>query len=397
MGTSIDHPLRGVLERFVELSENEAFSDPSIAANSEYSERRDKVFAIATALKALLEQTAAQLSSATGLSNMQNGIQMALDELNSFVANKNPAHIVNAAARIDDTALPYMWAFGPQTSHVNFLPEVLEQQAATARKSIEQLKLMGAALNDQFEALGARGTDLTGRLDGLIELHAKDRAEAAATVARLQQSFTESETVRTVAFEAALKEQRERFAAFEGAEIQRGKDLISFLEEKKNEAAKIVQVVGNIGVTGNYQQIATSEGKQANFWRWVTVAFFLGGLIVAGATFYKFWEQPFSPENAWAVAIRLLYAIAITAPAWYTAKESARHRTNSDRARQTELELASIGPFIELMPEPKKIEIREQLTKLYFGRPVEAHSVSSPVDLGSLKDLVVEVIKATRK
>ena len=156
-------------------------------------------------------------------------------------------------------------------------------------------------------------------------------------------------------------------------------------------------MVGNIGVTGNYQQIANAESAQANFWRWVTVAIFGVGITVAGATFVKFWGQPFNAENAWSVAIRLLYAIAITAPAWYTARESARHRTNADRARQTELELASIGPFIELMPDEKKFEIREQLTKSYFGRSVEAHTVSRPFDAFSVKDMAIELVKALKK
>ena len=113
-------------------------------------------------------------------------------------------------------------------------------------------------------------------------------------------------------------------------------------------------------------------------------------------TFYKFWHEPLNTESLLSVAIRLLYAIAITAPAWYTARESARHRSNSDRARQTEL-LASIGPFIELMPEEKKVEIREALTKSYFGRQIEPHEVNSPLDVGGIKDLVIETIKAVRK
>jgi hypothetical protein len=150
-------------------------------------------------------------------------------------------------------------------------------------------------------------------------------------------------------------------------------------------------------VTGNYQQIANSEALQANFWRWVTIAIFAAGISVAVATFIKFWNQPFSTENTWSVVIRLLYAIAITAPAWYSANESGRHRTNSDRARQTELELASIGPFIELMPEDKKVEIRQSLTKSYFGRSVDAHNVQSPIDIRNIKDLVVELVKAVKK
>jgi len=81
-----------------------------------------------------------------------------------------------------------------------------------------------------------------------------------------------------------------------------------------------------------------------------------------------------------AIAVRLLYALAIAAPAFYTARESARHRTNADRARQTELELASLGPFIELMKEQDKEEIRKSLIPTYFGRPVDAHEIKTVLD-----------------
>jgi hypothetical protein len=102
-----------------------------------------------------------------------------------------------------------------------------------------------------------------------------------------------------------------------------------------------------------------------------------------------------TPEHAWSAAIRLLYAIAVTAPAWYAAKESARHRSNADSARRTELELASLGPFIELMPEEKKIAIREALVEKYFGNGTVPHEV---IPAGSdMKEILIEAIRAIKK
>jgi len=106
-------------------------------------------------------------------------------------------------------------------------------------------------------------------------------------------------------------------------------------------------------------------------------------------------SAPVTTESLGAIAVRLLYAIAITAPAWYTAKESARHRTNSDRARQTELELASLGPFIELLPDDKKEKIREEMTKLYFGRDIQPHTASSPLESATFKELA-ELVKSIK-
>src|SRR3546814_15128885 len=72
----------------------------------------------------------------------------------------------------------------------------------------------------------------------------------------------------------------------------------------RSDAARIVQVVGDIGVTGNYQTIANKEARQANLWRRVTVGLFACGLAMAGFTFYKFYHEPVSSSNTLAIAVR---------------------------------------------------------------------------------------------
>jgi hypothetical protein len=414
-----DHPIRGQVQRILDFRDQPAFADPSVATAPEFANARDRVFATGLAIQALLEITPAELVSLPTLAEMAHHLQGPIDQLGNFVANKNPQHLVNAASQVDQNVQPLFRAFTPLSAAPSLAAEVLDQQGRSALQTIQvlrdnstQLESRVAAvavqaaefstkleqqLQERHAAMTAQAAEFSGRLEALTTEVVKDRAEAAAQVAKLQQTFAENETVRAAAFNEATDNLRGAFRNFQAATEKQAVELLASLESKRADAAKIVQVVGNIGVTGNYQRIANAESIQANFWRWVTLGIFFVGVFVAGATFVKFWGQPFTPENIWAVAVRLLYAIAITAPAWYTAKESARHRTNTDRARQTELELASIGPFIELMPEDKKTDIREQLSKIYFGRQVEAHSVSSPLDLGSVKDLVVETIKAARK
>ena len=92
--------------------------------------------------------------------------------------------------------------------------------------------------------------------------------------------------------------------------------------------------------------------------------------------------------------MRFVTAVAIALPAFYTSRESARHRTNSDRARQKELELTSLGPFIEFLPQEAKDTIRQKLTERYFGNDIDAHEIKLPVDLGTLvKDLTGIIAK----
>lgn len=394
-----DHPVRGSISRILGMQPTPEFTDPGIFKDETHLFARDKVFALTHAIDALLQATPAELTSIHALNQLNAHLEVVVNELTSFQASKNLGHITNAATRLEQNALPFLWGFVPQVQQLppDSLSALLEAQASASRESVKQLSAQRDELSAKLSDLAAKADAQEKRLEALSDGSAKERAQAAATVAKLEQVFAQKETERAAAFDGALTELRKDFSIFDSKTRQDAGLLIGSLEERRTEAARIVQVVGNIGVTGNYQQIANSEGKQANFWRWATVFFFAGGIVVAAATFIKFWSESFSPETAWSVAIRLLYAIAITAPAWYTARESARHRTNSDRARQTELELASIGPFIELLPEEKKIKIRSDLTPIYFGKSVEAHTANNPLDAVAMKDMAVELAKAFKK
>lgn len=394
-----DHPARAAIARILEMQQTPEFADPSISDNEQYAFARDKVFAMAHAVQALLEQTPAELTSAHALNQLQTNLQPPLSELTSFLANKNPGHFANAAAQFEQNVLPLLWGFMPQIQILQQpgLSRLLEAQAEASYETVRQLVAQRDELVVKLQDVAAKIEMQSAKLESLADGAAKERAEAAASVAKLDQAFAQKEIDRATVFESTLAELRTEFKKFEKQSQSDGRNLIAELEDQKEKAARLVQVVGNIGATGNYQQIANSESNQANFWRWITLIIFGCGVAVAGATFVKFWGQPFSAETAWSVVIRLLYALAITAPAWYTARESARHRTNSDRARQTELELASIGPFIELLPEDKKVQIREQLTHLYFGKGTDAHIVTNAIDMSSIKDFVVEIVKAAKK
>ncbi len=394
-----DHPLKASIAQILDIQNRPEMADTAITDNEQYVFARDKIFAMAQMIQSLLASTPALLASTTAMGQMQNHAQSLMGELNSYLGNKNPGHVVNAVAQFEQNLLPWIWGLSPalQSSSQPIAPQLLESQADMAARSIQLVKEQRDALLTRLNELEGAALELDKRLTEMTESAAKERAVASAAVANLQQLFAEKEIERAETFGKTVKISQEQLDAVANDLKEKSAATIVALDTHRENAARIVQVVGNIGATGNYQQIANNEADAANFWRWATVGVFAAGIAVALSTFYKFWSIPFSTETMGSIAIRLLYAIAITAPAWYTARESARHRTNSDRARQTELELASIGPFIELMPPEKKIEIREHLTKLYFGREIDAHKVETPVDLSGLKEFGVELIKAARK
>lgn len=397
--TNADHPLWSTLGQLLQLQADPSFNELSVASNDQIALARDKVFAMAQVVQSLMETTPATLISSHALSQLSKHVQASLNELNAFVANKNTGHITNAVSQFEQNVLPLLWGFAPifRSSGSDELPHIIAGLSRSASETARQLAQERDKIASRVQEVEAQANELKSRLEAMSESAARERAEASAAVAKLEQAFAGKETERAAAFEAALNKIKADYSALEKSTKGEATTLISGLEELRNNASKIVQVVGNIGVTGNYQRIANDEASKADFWRWATVLFFAGGVTLAGATFYRFWGEPITPESIWAIAVRLLYAVAITAPAWYTARESARHRTNSDRARQTELELASLGPFIELLPPEKKIAIREEMTKLYFGREVDAHTAKAPLDAETVKEIAIELAKAFKK
>jgi hypothetical protein len=394
-----NHPLRSLLERLTELGKSAELTDPDLLTTEPNASALEATFAIVSAVRSMLDRTPALLVSGHGMAQLLGAFQSIFNELSSYQSNKNQGHIQNAKVQVEQYVMPQLWALGPalQAGDAGQLAEFVNQATQAARDAIQQLVTQRDALILRQTALTQQIQDSQTRLESLTESVAKQKAEAASVIAVVQQMYAEKETERTAAFTTMLQELKVNFATLQADSERTQSERLEALQTSQEQAAQIVQVVGNIGITGNYQKIANAEGGQANIWRWITIAFFGAGIAIAGATFWKFWSEPFSPETAWSVLIRLMYAIAITAPAWYTAKESARHRSNADRTKQTELELASLGPFIELMPDEKKHQIREELTMRYFGNQSREHTVESPISIQKLGDVAIELMKAAKK
>jgi hypothetical protein len=377
------HAIVASLTRLQELLNDASLQSPGLASDENAQFNREKLQNITKSLRSLANQSSATLVSETALNQMNANFQAPIAELTAFVSDKNVAHLANAVAQIDQNVLSYTWAFLPKVNPLSKLEaaELIDSLQERSRESIEQLNHQKDALESRIAQLNEALGQQEGRLTEAKEAQTQAKAEMAASLSNLETMFNKAQLQRDTDFAGVLNDAKASLAAADRDFSSDAKEALSALNKHKDNAARIVQVVGDIGVTGNYQNIATKETEQADLWRWITVGLFACGLGMAGATFYKFYHEPVNVSNTLAIAVRLLYALAIAAPAFYTARESARHRTNADRARQTELELASLGPFIELMSDEDKEEIRKSLIPTFFGRSVDAHEIKTLLDV----------------
>jgi len=377
-----DHAISGSLNRLQELLSDKSLQDPRVASDEVAQFNREKLLNFVRSIRTLINQSSAAMASEPALNQMNSNLQGPISELTSFVSNHNVGHLANAVSQIDQNVLNYTWAFYPKATPATKAEaaEVFDSIQSRSRETFAILSEERRKLSEEIDDLTKQIEAQEARLSEIQEASTKTRAEMTAALASLETVFNKDQAKRDTAHTEFFRRTEVEFSTAKSEFQSNAKEILAALDTHKNDAARIVQVVGDIGVTGNYQTIANRETKQANIWRWMTVGLFACGLAMAGFTFYKFYHEPVTPTNTLGIAIRLLYALAIAAPALYTARESARHRTNADRARQTELELASLGPFIELLKDQDKDDIRKSLISSYFGRTVDPHEIRTILD-----------------
>lgn len=302
-------------------------------------------------------------------------IEAGVTQINSFLGNENVGHLTNATNNFN-TALTRIRNFPIPLSKndYNFSKKIANFESTVKKKydSLEKEKE-----NLQKEILDFK-TDLKNK-DAEIKRLFKLLTDKEALIESLNTSFqtkynsieaqhnqtfeNDKKTFRTEIDTAKTTFRTEIDSLKESIDTDTS-DLVSKLDAKLEEAKKIVNVIGNVGVTGNYQIIANEHKESANFWRWVAIGFMA---ILSGLLIWTLFDLSSSTFDWTKSLLRIIAAAALSYPATYAAKESSKHRKLENLNRTAELELASVDAFIEMLDEKKKQEIKEKLVEKYFG------------------------------
>ena len=139
--------------------------------------------------------------------------------------------------------------------------------------------------------------------------------------------------------------------------------LIDEIMEKRDKARQMLNVIGQEGTAAHYLDTAVKHTKTANLFRWISLGLML---IICIFILAMIWSS--QGEFNWQrYALRLLSISIFIYPATYAARESSKHRNLAHQRETAAVELVSIEPFIELLDDAKKQEIKEKLTEKYFG------------------------------
>lgn len=337
-------------------------------------------------IKDKLKVTIPLLIQEPELASLVSEIDAGTTQINAFLGNNNPGNLTNATNN-----------FYSALNRVRNLPFPVSKGDFDFSKSIADFQQI---VQDKYEILEEENSKLKENLNttekdlvakqnqiGEIEkkLAAKE-AEIQNVLSTYQTEYTNLKATINSNIEADRKKFNELIEgdrAIFGDDINKDKinfkkefdqalissdllstDLINKLNVKLEEANKIVNIIGNVGVTGNYQNIANENRTNANIWRWIAIFFMV---LMSGLLVWSIIELGNADFNLYKSLVRVIAAAVLTYPAIYAAKESTKHRNLETKNRNMELELASIGPFIEMLPEEKKQKIKEELVDKYFG------------------------------
>lgn len=320
------------------------------------------------------------------LNNLSAEIESGNSQIITYFGNKNIGHLNNAVNNFN-SALTRLknFPFPLSKDDFNFANQVTSFQNAveSAYNNLNtHAQTIHQKLIDTEKELGVKETKIQELTQKLTEKETeiqtvltryntefdtlKNTANSAIETDR--KKFSEDIESDRKAFTGLISDDKQlykkQFEAQAANAAKQSTELIKDLNAKLEDAKKIVNIVGNVAVTGNYQNIANQHKTTANYLR-ITAFFFMS--LMSGLLVWSIIELGNKDFDLYKSLVRVLAAAVLTYPAIYASRESTRHRNLETKNRNLELELASIGPFIELLPPVEQQKIKQELVKKYFG------------------------------
>jgi hypothetical protein len=347
---------------------------------------------------------------------LQNG----LNQINTFLGNNNIGHLNNAdnhfnasLTRIRNLPLPFSkndFNFSKSISNFESIVKTKLQEVEKENQNIKaELKKFQDSLTAKQNEINSLTQLLTTKTNEVNNLTSTFQTNFENIKNTANQNFeNERKTYRTEittdrdTFRKEITQDREVFKKEVENKISKidtdTSKIVESISEKLEEARRLVNVIGNVGVTGNYQNIANQHKSTANFWRTLAIIFMT---VMSGLLIYAIWDVSSANYDWIKSVIRIIAAAALSYPATYAARESSKHRKLETLNRKLELELASLTPFIELHSEDQKREIKSKLVDKYFGNhfeiPEDKTTGTEELSLGGFEKLLKAILPFMKK
>ena len=344
---------------------------------------------VVTYVKRAFDSADPYLVPISALGQIQGHVTAASQQVDAYVtsgnvANLNTAHskmdsILEQASSLRATSAPTdvadirddISSFRKSASQlVNGLKSEIEKAESQLSTLQSNQEVLGSEISDQNQRVDAVISDFQSQFSQAQESRSNDND--AARSARQEEHAEALHSARTELDEAMeqrkaqAEEQAEATSSIHDDFKAAGKLTLDEIEGFKAEAARVVGVVGNIGLTGDYQKNAKTEKRQAFWWSIAALLFFMSAVGLA----VYFLAIGADGLDAEATARRIALSLVALTPGSFCAAKARDHRRIERRDRSLELELASLSPFIASLPEDEQDLMKTTLAPRYFRGPV---------------------------
>ncbi len=289
-----DHPVHTTLSTLCDIIENEALISEDATIIGAVDRIRQATEYTATSLQNVIPA----IFNNGVLNNINSYLQSIINEVNSYISNKNAGHLNNTAAHIDNLTAQVASLSIPRPK---ITEKAFSNSALTFKKQVEEIvqdiKKSKNELLSQVEEIARKSTQQESKLEEINNLIEVNQKTITDTITGFQGQFEEFETEyknrltkhvdeKDEEVNASIEALEEKHNALISSHEKAATTLLSQLKAKKDEAANLVQIIGNIGVTGNYQKIAIEEKTTANRWRNIALVLMLIMVGIIAATVF---------------------------------------------------------------------------------------------------------------
>ncbi len=394
----------------------------SLEGNTLYViESIDKTKAVLAYIKLRINKADPSLIPLSVLNTLDDTLQQVTHSLSAFRDSNNEGHLGQALQQLDSCIIQV--ASIPLQTSAGL--DDMNKTATSFRSSVANLFL---ALKGDADGLSKMQFDLQQKItEASSEItNQKQRLDTAITA--FQQQFSDSQQTRqnefasseqnrlTAAqsseesrqgtFETIKQQQTEDFGIFKSQALTTHNELVESLkdaaksalgiiETQKTHAEKLVGIITNTGMAYGFQKTANEERKQAYIWSIVAVVA-MSVWIITGCVFFGF---TYDKELTLPSVIRqFLISTPFVLLSGFAAMRVAQHQKNERAMRKSELEIASIDPFLATLSDEDRNEVKREFATRYFGhKDVQEKQEPVPSNLVELAGSLVKVVQDLTK
>ena len=373
-----NHPLHATVEN-LEKAADASNAQADGASEVEAVARLQKAV---TALSDTLSNVDPELVPQAPLDALNKHATNCLNETNAYSTSGNVPNLANANTHADHilSTLSQLGTYVPSSDNV---PGTLANYRSVIGKHLRAVEASAASLEQKMSELEARSeetiADLANqgsRIDAALNQVQEQSAAAeqsrqqAASDAETRREERSSERVRARddAASEMIDQEKDRLRAFKAEADTAADNVIGELQAQLERAEKLVHVIGNTGMVGGYQKIANDAQKSAKLWRGVTVASMIG---IIGFAVFAFLAVTGEAVEVTRFMGRAFAALCFGILAAYAARQAEKFDERERINRTTELELASIAPYLVGLPEEKQHAVKVTLAGRLFGNREE--------------------------